>query len=132
MNKLQYIIKATQLAEKGIINTLKLLDEDATIPFISRYRKEMTGNFDEVAIGEIVKYKGLFEDLEKRKTTILKAIEEQGALTSDLKHKIEKIVDLTQLEDIYLPYKKKRKVADYLLYRGWESHLIYEKLNAYL
>ena len=109
MNKLQYIIKATQLAEKGIINTLKLLDEDATIPFISRYRKEMTGNFDEVAIGEIVKYKGLFEDLEKRKTTILKAIEEQGALTSDLKHKIEKIVDLTQLEDIYLPYKKKRK-----------------------
>ena len=109
MNKLQYIIKATQLAEKGISNTLKLLDEDATIPFISRYRKEMTGNFDEVAIGEIVKYKSLFEDLEKRKTTILKAIEEQGALTPELKNKIEKVVDLTQLEDIYLPYKKKRK-----------------------
>jgi len=109
MNKLQYIIKATQLAEKGIINTLKLLDEDATIPFISRYRKEMTGNFDEVAIGEIVKYKGLFEDLEKRKVTILKAIEEQGLLTSELKRKIEKVADLTQLEDIYLPYKKKRK-----------------------
>jgi len=109
MNKLQYIIKATQLAEKGIVNTLKLLDEDATIPFISRYRKEMTGNFDEVAIGDIVKYKTLFEDLEKRKTTILKAIEEQGTLTPELKHKIEKVVDLTQLEDIYLPYKKKRK-----------------------
>lgn len=109
MNKLQYIIKETQLAEKGISNTLKLLDEDATIPFISRYRKEMTGNFDEVAIGEIVKYKSLFEDLEKRKTTILKAIEEQGSLTSELKNKIEKVVDLTQLEDIYLPYKKKRK-----------------------
>ncbi len=109
MNKLQYIIKATQLAEKGIVNTLKLLDEDATIPFISRYRKEMTGNFDEVAIGDIVKYKGLFEDLEKRKNTILKAIEEQGGLTSELKHKIDKVIDLTQLEDIYLPYKKKRK-----------------------
>jgi len=109
MNKLQYIIKATQLAEKGIVNTLKLLNEDATIPFISRYRKEMTGNLDEVAVGEIVKYKALFEELEKRKATILKAIEEQGALTSELKHKIEKVVDLVQLEDIYLPYKKKRK-----------------------
>jgi len=109
MNKLQYIIKATQLAEKGIVNTLKLLDEDATIPFISRYRKEMTGNFDEVAIGEIVKFKTLFEDLEKRKITILKAIDEQGKLTTELQHKIDKVVDLTQLEDIYLPYKKKRK-----------------------
>ena len=109
MNKLNYIVKATQLPEKGIINTLKLLDEDATIPFISRYRKEMTGNLDEVAVGEIVKYKALFEDLEKRKTTILKAIEEQGALTSELQRKIEKVVDLVQLEDIYLPYKKKRK-----------------------
>ena len=109
MNKLQYILKVTQLSEKGISNTLKLLDEDATIPFISRYRKEMTGNLDEVAIGEIVKYKILFEDLEKRKTTILKAIEEQGALTSDLQQKIEKTIDLVQLEDIYLPFKKKRK-----------------------
>ena len=109
MNKLQYILKATQLAEKGISNTLKLLDEDATIPFISRYRKEMTGNLDEVAIGEIVKYKTLFEDLEKRKTTILKAIEEQGALNPELQQKIEKTIDITQLEDIYLPYKKKRK-----------------------
>ena len=109
MNKLQYIIKATQLAEKGIVNTLKLLGEDATIPFISRYRKEMTGNLDEVAVGEIVKYKAQFEELEKRKGTILKAIEEQGVLTPELKHKIEKVVDLVQLEDIYLPYKKKRK-----------------------
>jgi len=109
MNKLQYIIKATQLAVKGIENTLKLLDEDATIPFISRYRKEMTGNLDEVEIGEIVKFKGVFEELEKRKTTILKAIDEQGKLTPELQHKIDKVVDLTQLEDAYLPYKKKRK-----------------------
>jgi len=109
MNKLNYIVKATQLPEKSVVNTLTLLDEDATIPFISRYRKEVTGNLDEVAVGEIVKYKALFEELEKRKLTILKAIEEQGALTSELKHKIEKVVDLVQLEDIYLPYKKKRK-----------------------
>jgi len=109
MNKLNYIVKATQLPEKSVTNTLTLLNEDATIPFISRYRKEMTGNLDEVAIGEIVKYKALFEELEKRKGTILKVIEEQGALTPELKHKIEKVIDLVQLEDIYLPYKKKRK-----------------------
>ncbi len=109
MNTLQYIIKATQLAEQSVANTIKLLNEDATIPFISRYRKEMTGNLDEVQIGEIVKYKTLFEDLEKRKLTILKAIEEQGQLTSELQHKIEKTDSLTQLEDLYLPFKKKRK-----------------------
>ena len=109
MNTLQYIIKATKLAEQSVANTIKLLNEDATIPFISRYRKEMTGNLDEVQIGDIVKYKTLFEDLEKRKTTILKAIEEQGLLTSELQLKINKIESLTQLEDIYLPYKKKRK-----------------------
>ncbi len=109
MNTLQYIIKATQLAEKSVANTIKLLNEDATIPFISRYRKEMTGNLDEVQIGDIVKYKTLFEDLEKRKSTILKAIEEQGLLTSELQHKIAKTDSLTQLEDLYLPFKKKRK-----------------------
>jgi uncharacterized protein len=109
MNTLQYIIKATQLAEQSVANTIKLLNEDATIPFISRYRKEMTGNLDEVQIGEIIKYKTLFEDLEKRKLTILKAIEEQGQLSSELQHKIEKTDSLTQLEDLYLPFKKKRK-----------------------
>ena len=109
MNTLQYIIKATQLAEQSVANTIKLLNEDATIPFISRYRKEMTGNLDEVQIGDIVKYKTLFEDLEKRKATILKAIEEQGLLTSELQHKIAKTESLTQLEDLYLPFKKKRK-----------------------
>ena len=109
MNTLQYIIKATNLAEQSVANTIKLLNEDATIPFISRYRKEMTGNLDEVQIGDIVKYKSLFEDLEKRKTTILKTIEEQGLLTSELQHKINKTDSLIQLEDLYLPFKKKRK-----------------------
>ena len=109
MNRLKYIITATQLKEKQVANTLKLLDEDATIPFISRYRKEMTGGLDEVEIGAIVKHKTAFEEIEKRKKTILKAIDEQGALTEELKNKIELASSLTQLEDLYLPYKKKRK-----------------------
>ena len=106
---LNYIISKTQLAESSVKNTIKLLNEDCTIPFISRYRKEATGNLDEVQIGDIVKYKELFEALEKRKAAILKALEEQVVLTEDLKQKIENTLDLTTLEDLYLPYKKKRK-----------------------
>ena len=106
---LNYIISKTQLPESSVKNTIKLLTEDCTIPFISRYRKEATGNLDEVQIGDIVKYKEAFEALEKRKITILKALEEQDDLTEDLKQKIEKTQDLTTLEDLYLPYKKKRK-----------------------
>lgn len=109
MNKIQYIIKATNLEKNSVSNTVKLLEEDATIPFISRYRKEMTGNLDEVQIGEIVKYKTGFEELEKRKKAILKSISEQEALTPELEEKISSTYDLTQLEDIYLPFKKKRK-----------------------
>jgi len=104
-----YIVKHTQLAEKNIKSTIQLLNEDCTIPFISRYRKEATGNLDEVQIGDIVKYKELFEALEKRKIAILKALEEQDVLTEDLKQKIENTQDLTTLEDLYLPFKKKRK-----------------------
>jgi len=104
-----YIKKNTQLTESSIHNTIKLLNEDCTIPFISRYRKEATGNLDEVEIGEIVKYKELFEALEKRKKAILKALQEQGVLTESLQQKINTAEDLTTLEDIYLPYKKSRK-----------------------
>ncbi len=106
---IKYIVKHTQLAEKNIKSTIQLLNEDCTIPFISRYRKEATGNLDEVQIGDIVKYKELFEALEKRKIAILKALEEQDVLTEDLKQKIENTQDLTTLEDLYLPFKKKRK-----------------------
>ena len=106
---IKYIVKHTQLAEKNIKSTIQLLNEDCTIPFISRYRKEATGNLDEVQIGDIVKYKELFEALEKRKIAILKALEEQDVLTEDLKQKIENNQDLTTLEDLYLPFKKKRK-----------------------
>ncbi|WP_179334409.1 Tex family protein [Winogradskyella costae] len=106
---IKYIVQHTQLAEKNIKSTIQLLNEDCTIPFISRYRKEATGNLDEVQIGDIVKYKELFEALEKRKTAIIKALEEQDVLTEDLKQKIENTEDVITLEDLYLPFKKKRK-----------------------
>jgi len=105
----QYITQHTQLNSKSVENTISLLNEDATIPFISRYRKEMTGNLDEVQIGEIVKFKEEFEALEKRKKAILKALEEQHILTTELTNKIQTSKDLNTLEDLYLPYKKKRK-----------------------
>lgn len=106
---ISYITSRSQISEKSIQNTVELLNEDCTIPFISRYRKEKTGNLDEIEIGQIVQLKEQFETLEKRKKAILKALEEQDALISDLKEKIDKTDDLTTLEDIYLPYKKKRK-----------------------
>ncbi len=87
---IKYIIKQTQLPENSVKNTIQLLNEDCTIPFISRYRKERTGNLDEVQIGNIVKFKELFEALEKRKKAILKALEEQGVLTSELNQKINR------------------------------------------
>tara|TARA_R110002073_G_scaffold279026_1_gene443200 strand:- start:487769 stop:489892 length:2124 start_codon:yes stop_codon:yes gene_type:complete len=109
MTVLHYIKSHTNLPEKSIQNTVALLNEDCTIPFISRYRKEATGNLDEVQVGDIVNYKAQFEALEKRKETILKALEEQAVLTGELKTKITAAQELTVLEDLYLPYKKKRK-----------------------
>ncbi|MDO9274299.1 MAG: Tex family protein [Lutibacter sp.] len=109
MQLLQYIKSFTNLPDKGIQNTVQLLNEDCTIPFISRYRKELTGDLDEVQIGEIVKYKLQFEVLEKRKVSILKALEEQEVLTDELRVKIVSANDLIALEDLYLPFKKKRK-----------------------
>lgn len=109
MQKNTFIQSQTGLPDKSIVQTLQLLEEDATIPFIARYRKERTGNLDEVQIGKIVKYKELFETLEKRKETILKAIKEQNELTVELSEKIKSAIDLTHLEDLYLPFKKKRK-----------------------
>lgn len=106
---LSFLKSQTNLSESSIKNTLQLLEEDATIPFISRYRKERTGNLDEVQIGDIVKFKEQFEALEKRKTTILKALEEQEVLTPELQKQIKNTTDATALEDIYLPYKKSRK-----------------------
>src|SRR5690554_2400754 len=106
---LNFITTQTQLPKQSVQNTVKLLNEDCTIPFISRYRKELTGDLDEVQIGEIVKFKEQFEALEKRKAAILKTLEEQEVLTPELQTKIEEATDLIALEDLYLPYKKKRK-----------------------
>jgi len=78
MNVVSYIAKQLPITEKQITKTVSLLNDGATIPFISRYRKEMTGDLDEVAIGEIVKYKTVFEALQKRKESVLATIKEQG------------------------------------------------------
>jgi uncharacterized protein len=119
---LQFIKSYTNLPEKGIQNTIELLNQDCTIPFIARYRKEKTGNLDEVQLADIVKYKTLFEELEKRKSAILKAISEQDALTDELQQKITTAKDITTLEDLYLPYKKKRKTkAETARNNGLES-----------
>ena len=89
MTHIQFIQNATQLPVKGIENTIALLNEDCTIPFISRYRKDQTVNLDEVQIEQIAKLNKQFDEIVKRKESILKAIEEQNALTPDLKEKIE-------------------------------------------
>lgn len=109
MQLLSFIIQQTKLSSKSIENTISLLNEACTIPFISRYRKEVTGNLDEVEIGDILKYKEIFEVLEKRKKAILKALEEQEVLTVDLEQKVNNSQDLISLEDLYLPFKKNRK-----------------------
>ena len=103
------IATALNIAVRQVENTLSLLNGGATIPFISRYRKEATGGLDEVQIGEIKERHDKLTEITKRKETILKTIEDQGKLTADLKKRIETCWDATELEDIYLPYKPKRK-----------------------
>ncbi|WP_340201011.1 Tex family protein [Ascidiimonas sp. W6] len=109
MNKAAFVAQTTSLPLKNITNTIKLMEQDCTIPFIARYRKEATGNLDEVAIMDIFKAVKLYDEMEKRKTAILKAIEEQNVLTPQLKENILQASSMLQLEDIYLPFKKKRK-----------------------
>jgi len=103
------IAKSLDIPQKQVTNTLSLLNEGATIPFISRYRKEVTGGLDEVQIGNIKNQYDKLTELRKRKETILNTIEEQGKLTPELKQRITESWDSTELEDIYLPYKPKRK-----------------------
>jgi uncharacterized protein len=100
---------------------LDLLSEDCTIPFISRYRKDRTGNLDEVAIEQIDKFSKNYQEIEKRKQSILKSIEDQNALHPDLKQKILDSFDLQSLEDLYLPFKKRKKnKADVAREKGLE------------
>ncbi len=103
------ISKELNISHSVISKILNLLAEDATIPFIARYRKEVTGNLDEVVLYQIQKLKKQYDELEKRKQSILKTLDEQGVLTADLRQKIQDTYDAVQLEDLYLPYKKKRK-----------------------
>lgn len=121
MTNIQFIQNHITASPKSIEATLKLLSEDCTIPFISRYRKDQTGNLDETVIEQIAKLSKQFDDINKRKESILKSIEEQGQLTSDLKAKIENSFDLQDIEDWYLPYKKKKKTrADVARENGLE------------
>ncbi len=117
----KYIQEKLQLPLKSIENTLQLLSEDCTIPFIARYRKDKTGNLDEVAIEQISKLSKQFQEILKRKESILKSIEEQNALSPELQQKIEQSFDLQELEDLYLPYKKRKKTkADTAREKGLE------------
>ena len=110
MNQFTKIIAAQlKLREQAVENTLELLEEGCTIPFISRYRKEKTGNMDEVNIEAIAQANDKLKEMAKRKETILKTIDEQGKLTDALKKRIEECWDATELEDIYLPFKPKRR-----------------------
>ncbi|MEP6932243.1 MAG: Tex family protein [Flavobacterium sp.] len=109
MTNIQFIARTVPTAAINIQNTVKLLEEDCTIPFISRYRKDTTGNLDEVQIELIAKLHKEYEAIVKRKEAVLKSIEEQKALTPELKQKIETSFDLQEIEDFYLPYKKKKK-----------------------
>ena len=109
MTSAQFIGQNLSLPAQQINRVLELLQADATVPFMARYRKELTGNLDEVTLYQIQKLKKQFEDLQKRQQTIVKALTEQKILTADLEQKILNTFEATALEDLYLPYKKKRK-----------------------
>ncbi len=103
------IAERVGVKEWQVENCAKLFEEGATIPFISRYRKERTGGLDEVAIAEIRHWTDVFAEMEKRKVTVMETIEQAGALTPELKVRVENCVESRELEDLYLPYKPKRR-----------------------
>ena len=125
---LLHISRRIETPLRGVVAVIQLLHEGGTVPFISRYRKEATGNLDEVKVREIEEQLAYFRDLVARRETILNSIAEQGKLTDELKARIEQCLDKSELEDLYLPYKQKRRtkatiarekglepIADYLL-----------------
>ncbi|OKZ15497.1 MAG: RNA-binding transcriptional accessory protein [Butyricimonas synergistica] len=109
MDPVTFVTQKSGFESRYIKNLLGLLDEGATIPFISRYRKEMTGSMDEVQVGQVREIYEQFKELEKRKKTVLESIEQQEKLTPELRRQIEHCTDLRELEDIYLPYKPKKQ-----------------------
>src|ERR1035437_1018437 len=106
---LVHIAKLLKVPLKGMAAVIELLDGGATVPFIARYRKEVTGNLDEVQIRDIQEKLEYFRELEDRRETVLQSIQEQGKLTPELKARIEAVLEKTELEDLYLPYKPKRR-----------------------
>src|SRR5450755_1368178 len=104
-----HIAKVLAVPLKGMLAVIELLDEGATVPFIARYRKEATGNLDEVRIREVQEKLEYFRELEDRRETVLHTIDGQGKLTPELKARIEAAMEKTELEDLYLPYKPKRR-----------------------
>ncbi len=137
---LVHIAKELNVKLHSLVATITLLDEGSTVPFIARYRKEVTGNLDEVAIAAIEGKAAYFRELEERRSTVLSTIEEQGKLTPELRATIEAALDRNQLEDLYLPYKPKRRtkatiarekglepLADYL----WNQQPSTEPLQLY-
>ena len=118
---IKHISSLMNVAPWQVLHCVELFEDGATIPFISRYRKERTGGLDEVQVAEVKHYFGYFTDLDKRKAAILKTIDEQGALTKELRSAIENEVELTALEDLYLPYRpKKRTRASIAVGKGLE------------
>ena len=109
MNPIEQLSKILNISFKQVSKTVELLKEGGTVPFISRYRKEQTGGLDEVQILDVKNGLDRLQELEKRKQTVIKAIDEQGLLTDEVKNLILKTTLLTEVEDIYLPFKKKRK-----------------------
>lgn len=109
MNPIEQLSKILNIPFKQVSKTIELLKEGGTVPFISRYRKEQTGGLDEVQILDIKNGLDRLQELEKRKQTVIKAIDEQGLLTDEVQNLILKATSLTEVEDIYLPFKKKRK-----------------------
>lgn len=109
MDKVQFVLKNTSFKVRAVENVISLSDEGSSVPFIARYRKEQTGDLDEVEIQEILKWSKTYTDLVHRKKYILETIEAQGQLTDGIRSKIENTYDLEALEDLYLPYKRKKQ-----------------------
>src|SRR3954451_2921101 len=104
---LLHIARLLNVPLKGMTAVIALLDEGSTVPFIARYRKEVTGNLDEVQIRNIEEKLAYFRELEDRRTTVLETIDSQGKLTPELRARIESVLEKNELEDLYLPYKPK-------------------------
>jgi protein Tex len=123
---LVHIAQTLEVPMQGLVATIALFDEGGTVPFIARYRKEATGNLDEVKIQAIQEKLEYHRELEDRKSTVLDSIKEQGKLTPELQSRIEKTLDKSELEDLYLPYKPKRKTkASVAREKGLEPLALY-------